>query len=156
MPFEWLKFAHVLTIIFAMSLAEGTIVPTYLAGRRRDVEAIRQGIALSEIGEKIANPLALISILFGIGAALAGQIDLTASWLIATYVLLGVAIGIGIFGGFRHIEQIRKAALASPSDAASDELVAAIKGRWTFAVYFLPPLIMATIILLMVLKPTLW
>ena len=120
------------------------------------MEAIRQVIALSEIGEKIANPLALISILFGIGAALAGQIDLTASWLIATYVLLGVAIGIGIFGGFRHIEQIKKAALASPSDAASDELVAAIKSRWTFAVSFLPPLIMATIILLMVLKPTLW
>ena len=102
MPFEWLKFGHVLTIIAALALAEGTILPTYLAGRRRDVEAIRQGIARGKMGEKIANPLALISILFGVGAALAGRIDLAASWLIATYVLLGVAISIGIFGGFRQ------------------------------------------------------
>ena len=156
MPFEWLKFAHVLTIIAAIALAEGAILPTYIAARRGDVEGIRQGIAVSEIGEKIANPLALVSILFGIAAALAGQIDLTASWLVGTYVLLGIAIAVGIFGGFRHIEQIKKAAIESPTDAPSVALEAALSSRWTLAVSFLPPLIMATIVLLMVLKPTLW
>ena len=156
MPFEWLKFAHVLTIIAAIALAEGTSLPTYLAGRRRDVEGVRQGVILGEAGERIANPLALVSIIFGIAAALAGQIDLTASWLVATYVLLGLAVGFGIVGGFRHIEGIKRVAIGSPTDAPSAELVAALSSLWTIAVVFLPPLIMATIVLLMVLKPALW
>jgi uncharacterized protein (UPF0212 family) len=156
MPFEWLKFAHVLTIIGAIALAEGSILPTYLAGLRRDVLGIRSGVAVSEVGERVATPLALVSIVLGVAAALSGQIDLTASWLISTYVLLALAVGLGIFGGFRHAERIKAAALASPVETPSSDLMRLIRSPWTVAISFVPPMIMGTIIYLMVVKPTLW
>ncbi len=156
MPFEWLKFAHVVTIIAAVALAEGSILPTLVAARRRDVVGIRSGISVGELGEKFANPLAVVSIGFGIAAALAGQIDLTASWLVATYLLLAGAIGMAVLGGFKHLERLKEAALASPVEAPSSELVALIDHRWTWIVSVWPPVTMGLIIYLMVVKPTLW
>lgn len=153
---EWLKFLHVITIIAAIGLAEGAILPTILAARRRDVAALQAGFAVGEVGEKIANPLALVSILFGIGAALVGQIDLTVSWLVGSYLLLGAAIGMGIVGGFRHDQRIRAAAQASPTDEPSAELVALLDHPWTGVVAFGPPLLMAGVVFMMVIKPTLW
>lgn len=153
---EWLKFLHVITIIAAIGLAEGAILPIVLAARRRDVAAIRAGYTVSETGEKIANPLALVSILFGIGAALAGQIDLTTSWLVGSYLLLAAAIGMGLVGGFRHDQRIRAAAHSSPLDAPSDELVALLDHKWTGVVAFAPPALMGGVVFLMVVKPVLW
>ena len=156
MPFEWLKFAHVVTIIASVALAEGSILPTVLAARRRDVVGIRSGISVGQIGEKVANPLAVISIAFGIAAALTGQIDLTASWLVATYLLLAGVIGMAVFGGFRYLERVKEAAQLSPVETPSPELVVLLKQRWLWVVSVVPPLPMAAIVFLMVVKPRLW
>jgi hypothetical protein len=84
MGFEWLKFLHVVTIIFTVTLAEGYILGLVLAARRRDVESLRVLTAAGEISDRASFPLLILSILFGIGAALTGQISLTAPWLVAS------------------------------------------------------------------------
>lgn len=157
MPFEWLKFFHVITIIATITLAEGSILAILLAARRRDVVGLRVLIAASEVSDRASNPLLLVSVLFGIAAALAGQISLTAPWLVASYAVIVVGFaGLGLGGGFRHIERIKEAALASPVDTPSAELVAVLDHRWTALVTFVPPLLMATLVFLMVVKPALW
>jgi hypothetical protein len=153
---EWLKFAHIITIIAAIGLAEASILPIVLAARRGDVVALRGAMAAGQLGEKVANPLALISIAFGIGAAIVGQIELTTSWLVGAYVLLATAIGLGLVGGFRHEERIVAAAGASPSDRPSAELQRLLDARWTGVVAFGPPLLMGGVVFLMVMKPNLW
>lgn len=153
---EWLKFLHVITIIAAIGLAEGSILPIVLAARRRDVAGLRSAVAVGAAGEKVANPLALISIGFGFAAAIVGQIDLTASWLVGAYVLLAGAIAMGLIGGVRHEERIMAAAEASPTDAPSAELLALLDSKWTGVVAFSPPLLMGGVVFLMVVKPTLW
>jgi hypothetical protein len=156
MEFEWLKFGHVVTIMAAIALAEGPILPLALVLRRRDVPGIRHAIETSRLGERYANPLVLAAIAFGIAAALAGQIDLTASWLIAAYLLLVLAVVIGAAGGFRHEERLEAAAAASPDDTPSAELEALIRHPWTRLLTYFPPVIMATVVLLMVVKPRLF
>jgi hypothetical protein len=121
------------------------------------VESLRVLTAAGEISNRASFPLLILSILLGIGAALTGQISLTAPWLVASYVVLVAGFaGIGLFGGFRHLERIKAASHASPVDAPSDELVALLEHPWTAAVSYLPPLVMATVIYLMVVKPQLW
>lgn len=157
MGFEWLKFLHVVTIMFTVTLAEGYILGLLLAARRRDVQTLRVLTVAGEVSDRASNPMLVLSILFGIGAALTGQISLTAPWLVASYLVLVAGFaGIGLLGGFRHLEQIKKASLASPVDAPSDELVALLEHPWTAAISFLPPLMLATIVYLMVVKPQLW
>ncbi len=157
MAFEWLKFLHVVTIIFTVTLAEGYILGLVLAARRRDVPTLRVLITAGEVSDRASFPLLILAILFGVGAALTGQISLTASWLVVSYVVLVAGFaGIGLFGGFRHIERIKEASLASPVDVPSDELLALLEHPWTAAVNYLPPLVMATVVYLMVVKPQLW
>jgi hypothetical protein len=153
---EWLKFLHVVTIIAAIGLAEGPILSIFLAARRRDVPALRTSIQAGLTGEKVANPLALLSIAFGIGAALVGQIDLTVPWLVTSYALLASAILMGLVGGFRHEERLKAAAETSPSDEPSDELLALLNSPWTGILAFAPPLIMGAVVFMMVVKPQLW
>lgn len=153
---EWLKFAHIITIIAAIGLAEAPILAIVLAARRRDVVALRGAMATGLVGEQVANPLALVSITFGIAAAIVGQIDLTASWLVGAYLLLAAAIGLGLFGGFRHEERIVAAAEASPTNRPSAELERLLDAPWTGVVAFGPPIIMSAVIFLMVMKPNLW
>lgn len=157
MPFEWLKFLHVVTIIFTITLAEGYILGIVLAARRRDVQTLRVLVAASEVSDRAANLLLVVSLLFGFAAALTAQISLTAPWLVASYAVIVAGFGgIGLGGGFRHIERLKEAARASPIDSPSGELVALLDHPWTAAVSYLPPVIMATLVFLMVVKPQLW
>ena len=157
MPFEWLKFVHVVTIIGAITLAEGSILAIILAARRRDVAGLRVLITASEVSDRAANPLVLASLAFGVAAALTGQISLTAPWLVTSYgVLLVAFVGLGLGGGFRHTERLKLAAEASSPDQPSEELVQLLNHRWTGLITFVPPLMMATVVFLMVVKPTLW
>lgn len=153
---EWLKFAHIVTIIAAIGLAEAPILAIVLAARRRDVVALRGAMDAGMLGEKVANPLALVSIAFGIAAAIAGQINLTASWLVGAYLLLALAIGLGALGGFRHEERLVAAAEASPADRPSEELQRLLDSKWTGLLAFAPPIIMGSVVFLMVMKPALW
>ena len=156
MGFEWLKFAHVVTIIAAVGLAEGPILPALVMVRRRDVVGIRKMLAAGHIGDRAANVLTPVAIIFGILAALAGEIDLTAPWLLATYAILAGAILLGAGGGFRHLERLEAAANASPENAPSAELEALIRHPWTTVVMYLPPALMGTVVGLMVIKPQLF
>ncbi|MEW5991358.1 MAG: hypothetical protein AB1736_08455 [Chloroflexota bacterium] len=157
MSFEWLKFLHVVTIIASVTLAEGSILAILVAARRRDVAQLRALIAAGETSERAANLLLVPSLLLGVAAALAGQISLTAPWLLASYVVLAVGFGgIGALGGIRHVADIKAAAAASPVDAPSGELIALLAHPRSALVTVAPPLIMATLVFLMVVKPRLW
>jgi len=71
-------------------------------------------------------------------------------------VILVGTFGLAALGGFRHFERIKDAALASPVEDPSSELVELIDSRWTVALSLFPPLAMAAIVYLMVVKPALW
>lgn len=157
MPFEWLKFLHVVTIIGAITLAEGSILMILLAARRRDVVGLRVLLAASEASDRASNPLLLVSIVAGVAAALTGQISLTAPWLVASYVVIVIGfVGLGFGGGFQHIERLKEAAVASSPEQPSDELIRLLDHPWTGLVSFVPPLLMATLVFMMVVKPALW
>lgn len=85
-------------------------------------------------------------------AALNGQIDLTASWLITAYVLAGVliAFNLGFERWTRRIEQ------AVEGTALSAELDAAMRSRAPH--YALTGMIVLTlsIVFVMVVKPTIF
>jgi hypothetical protein len=156
MSYELLKFLHVATIIAAIVLAEGYQLQLLVVTRRRDVLGIRSTIWAGELGEKVANPLAALSIVFGVMTALNGGIDLTVSWLVASYAALAGAIGFGVVGAFRHLERLKAAAAASSVTTPSEELMSAIQSRWTMAGVVLPPLFMLILVYLLVAKPALW
>ena len=157
MEFPLLKFLHVVTIIYAIVLAEGTIFHVWVAARRRDVPALRHALHDGERGDRWSNPLVLLAIVFGVLAALAGEIDLTAPWLVGAYALLVIGFGlIGLGGGLRHYERLKHAAEASPDDAASAELIGLINHPWSYIGTFVPPALMAALVYLMVVKPNLW
>jgi uncharacterized protein (UPF0212 family) len=156
MPFEWLKFLHIITVVASVVLAEGGSLALVVAARRRNVEGLRQAVVVSEIGERLAGPLLALGIALGVAAALAGAIDLAAPWLVASYGLVAVAFSVGAFPAARYGARLRTTAAASPIDAPSPELAAVIDSLSFRIILSLPPLLLAAIFLLMVVKPQLW
>ena len=148
------KFLHITFMFFAVALAiSGEIVVRRVAGSS-DVRAIRVVVSrVKPLSGNVATVLFLGGLVFGILAALAGQIDLLRPWLIAAYVAFGLAILIGATVTDPWVSRLGTAAAASPDDAPTAELVEVIddpKAR------FARGLLMALIVILvfiMVVKP---
>lgn len=152
MPFLLLKFLHVGSMFLATALAVGPSILLYLVARSGNVDAIRRTFGLSTAVFRAGGAFYGLGLLFGFVAALNGQIDLTASWLITAYVLVGVLIAFNL--GFER--WTRRIDRAVDGIAPSAELGAAMRSR--APVYALTGMILLTlsIVFVMVVKPTIF
>jgi len=93
--FVFLKFLHVAFMFMGAALAIGPAALLYLLARSGDPAAIRRTFKLAERVFQISTVCYGLGIVVGFVAALTGALDLTASWLIAAYVLVAV---LGVHG----------------------------------------------------------
>ena len=146
------KFLHIAMMFAAVSSAVIPEVVLHAVANTRDVRAIS---TFAHIAERIGKFLPVFFVggaVFGLLAAWTGQLDFTAPWLLATYVLFITAMVAGILFSDPWVGRLQTAAAAS-GDAASAELQAVIdepKAKIASAWLMLS---IVVIISLMVFKP---
>lgn len=147
------KYLHIASMFFAVALAlSGEIVLRAVASSG-EVVAIRTTAARVRPLANLSTVLFLAGVGFGIVAALAGQIDLLAPWLILAYVAFLGAMAIGITISDPWVGRLETAAAASPTDAPSDALRAVIEDPRARAATWALMVLVAVLVFVMVVKP---
>src|SRR5680860_1554432 len=90
------KYLHIASMFFAVALAVSGELVLRAVANSGEVVAIRTVTARVRPLANISTALFLTGVGFGIVAALAGQIDLLAPWLILAYVAFVGAMALGI------------------------------------------------------------
>lgn len=153
-PFIAFKYLHVVAMFFFVAMAlSGEIVTRRVAGSG-DVAAIRTTVSrVKLLSGPVAGGFLLAGLIFGVLAALAGQISLLAPWLILAYLAFLAAMAIGFLVTDPWLGRLERAAAASATEAPSDELLRVIAdpvariGTWALMA------LIATLVFLMVVKP---
>lgn len=146
------KFLHIAMMFAAVAGAVIPEVVLHAVANTRDTRAI---ITMAHIAERIAKVLPVFFIggaVFGLLAAWSGQMDFTAPWLLATYVLFVTAIVTGILFSDPWVGRLRAAAAESgdtPS-AGLEQVIDEPKAKMASAWLMLTIVVM---IFLMVFKP---
>ena len=96
MSFIFLKFLHVALMFMGAAFAIGPAALLYQLARSGDPAAIGRTFKLAERVFQISTACYGLGIVVGVVGALVGTLDLTASWLITAYVLVGVLGAHGI------------------------------------------------------------
>lgn len=148
------KYLHIVSMFFFVAMAVSGEVVVRRVATSHDVAAIRTVVGrVRLLTGPIATGLLLAGVVFGVIAALAGEINLLAPWLILAYVTFIGAMVVGFTVTDPWVGRLEKAAAASAGDAPSGELVAVIDepiARWgTWALMGL----IATLVFIMVVKP---
>jgi uncharacterized membrane protein len=149
--FVFLKFLHVSAMFAATSLAVGPIVLYYLIARTGDMAALRTAMKFDEALERIAGVVYGLGILLGAAAALSGSLDLTAPWLLTSYVLVVLLIVNNLYLSLRM--RALKEVASSGNSAA---LGALSRARALTATVAALGLITLALVYAMVAKPTLF
>jgi hypothetical protein len=153
LPVKFLLLGHILVMFTAVSFSVGGGLVMGRIIRTADVPTIRRALAAASPVLRWIGALFGLGALLGLAAAFAGQFNVLAPWLIASYVLFVLAgyIGGNVVGAW--MRRVGMAAGQSPLEEPSPDLRAAIddpRGRWgewaTWA-------ILAVFIVLMVFKP---
>lgn len=147
------KFLHIFFMFGAVTMFIGGEVMLAMAGRARDVPAIRR---LAHITEK-TDGIGILMFVLGIGAgfvtAATGNIDFTAPWLIIAYVLVGALLLAGPLFFLPRGKRLIAAADASPVDTPSPQLSALIDPGKMRAVMIVDIAVWTSVIFVMVVKP---
>jgi protein-S-isoprenylcysteine O-methyltransferase Ste14 len=148
------KFLHVATVIFAVALAvSGEIVLRRVAATR-DATAIRTTIERTKPLGGIAGGLFVLAAVFGLLAAITGQIDLLRPWLIASYALFAGAFAISLGVIDPWVGRLEKAVGATAGqDGASLALADVVNDSRARAAAWGLQVIIVAIVFLMVVKP---
>jgi hypothetical protein len=151
MPFLLLKFLHVGSMFLATALAVGPSILLYLIARTGNLDAIGRAFGHATSVFRIGGALYGVGLVFGFLAALSGQLDLTARWLITAYVLVGVLIVFNL-GFERWTRRVEKAV----ESAAATDVADAIRAR--APIYALTGMVVLTllIVFVMVVKPAMF
>lgn len=147
------KFLHIASMFGAVSIFVGQGLLSARVASMGEVRAIRRIVAAEERFGPLGGGLFVLGIVFGIVTALTGQMDLTAPWLLISYVLVLVILvtGIGFHGP--RARKLQALADASPDDQPSDELRTLIEAPGARIVSAVDGLIWLALIYAMVAKP---
>jgi len=148
----WLKFLHIGIMFAAVALAVGGEVILTRAASTKNVVAIRSVFGAAAPVMRFVPMAFGLGALVGVIAALVGDFNPLAPWLIAAYVLFVIAAVVGARAG-AWARSVGMAAGKSPEDAPSAELVAAIEDPQARMLRWVNYLIVAVFIALMVWKP---
>lgn len=147
------KYLHILAMFFAVALAlSGELVVRRVAASA-DVRAIRTTVARARPLGNISTVLFLSGFAFGIVAAITGQINVLAPWLILAYVAFVAATLVGIFVSDPWTARLAAAAEASADDTPSDALRSIIADPVASAASWALMALVAALVFLMVVKP---
>ena len=143
-------------VLVAFAAAAFLVVPGAMlvaAANSRDVPFIRRAFAVGAFHGRIGGPLALLAGILGVALAIVVGIPLGSGWLIASYVVYVLLIVIGIGYHARWEMRVAQLAQASPDDAPSPELAAAIADPLGKPMMWLSAILWIAIVYLMVTKP---
>lgn len=150
--FTLFKFLHIATMFTAVA---GTVFPEVVLHLVANTREPRTIATVAHLAERIGKVIPVFfggGAIFGLLAALTGELDFTAPWLLATYVLFVLAVVTGLLFSDPWVARLRTAAVAS-GDAPSPELSAVIdEPRAKIASAWLM-LTVVVVIFLMVFKP---
>ena len=142
------KYLHIVSMFFAIALAVSTELVVRRVAGSVDARVISTTIAKSRPLANLSNLLFLAGIAFGIAAALTGNMNLLAPWLILAYVAVAAAFAIGMLIIEPWTQRLDAAATGSTGDltAVVDDPIARA-GSWALMV------LIALLVFLMVVKP---
>ena len=152
-PFLAFKYVHVLAMFFAIALALSTEQVVRRVAGSGDPRSIETAVTRSEPLNRASDALFGIGIVAGIIAALTGNMNLLAPWLVLSYVAVAAAFAVGMLVIAPWSKRLHAAAAASPDGTASPELRAVIDdagartGSWVLVG------LIALLVFLMVVQP---
>ena len=147
------KFLHIVSMFGAVTLIVGSILFLDLVGRNRDIGAYRRLDAVSQRTDMVAIGLFLAGIVFGFLTALTGGFDLTASWLVLAYILVGAIFVEGFLVSLPWYARIRAAANDPDERRAAMNVERHLRSPRHLALVTLIVLLWAGVIFVMVVKP---
>lgn len=150
--FVGFKYLHIVSMFFAVALAVSTEIVLRRVATAGDVRAIRATVPRLRPLGNVATLFFVSGVVFGIVAALTGQIDLLAPWLILSYVAFVAATLIGMRVTDPWAARLLTAAEASPESVASNELQQVIADPIARAGTGALMLLIATLVFLMAVK----
>jgi hypothetical protein len=148
------KYLHIVAMFFFVAMAISGEVVLRRVASSRDVRTIRTTIGrIRPLTGPVAGGLLVLGLIFGVLAALTGQISLLAPWLILSYVAVAAAMVIGFTVTDPWVSRLERAANGSDDERPSEALEAVIaEPAARFGTWALMALI-ATLVFLMVVKP---
>ena len=148
------KYLHIVAMFFFVAMALSGEVVTRRVAMTQDVGAIRTTVkSVKVLVGPVAVGLLLSGLAFGFLAALTGQMNLLAPWLILAYAAVVAAAVLGFAITDPWVGRLDRAAQASPTEVASADLVAVIREPAArYATFALLGLI-AFLVFVMVVKP---
>ncbi len=153
MAFDLFQFLHVITMFGAVASALISEVLLHRVGRTSDVPGIRSFLNVVQDVAKLIPVLFILGAIFGFITIVAGQLDPTRPWLLASYVVFVIAMATGAIVGGRWARGIGEAAFAAQGNERTPELDAAVRdssGTISSAVLLTA---IVVIVFLMVVKP---
>jgi hypothetical protein len=150
-PFVAFKYLHVVAMFFAIALAVSSELVVRRVAESADAHAIRTTIARVRPLANFSNVLFLLGIAFGVVAAVTGNMNLLAPWLVLSYLSVAGAFALGMFVVDPWVARLEAA--ATSGDASSPQLQAVVDepiaraGTWALMG------LIAILVFLMVAKP---
>jgi hypothetical protein len=148
------KYLHIISMFFFVAAAASGEIVLHRVAAGRDPRTIRTTIErIRPITGPLAVALLAAGIIFGVLAALTGQISLLAPWLILAYAAIVAATAIGFTITDPWVNRLEQAAAAAGEGQATEALEAVIADPLArFGIWALMALI-AFLVYLMVVKP---
>ena len=153
MDYPLIKMIHLISVIFAVGFAMGPEILLFKATRSDDVKNIRFIFNMAEPLSRIAPLLFIIGLISGLLTAHQAGFDLLAPWLILSYIVFTITIGLDILFHLPWAKRIRIAAENSNLESPSSELKAALADRRGEITLWVGPIAIVILIGLMTLKP---
>jgi hypothetical protein len=152
-PLVAFKYLHIVSMFFAVALAVSTEIVLRRVATSGDAAAIRTVLPRIRPLGNVATLFFVAGVAFGIVAALTGQINLVAPWLLLAYAAFVGATLIGVMVTDPWAARLEAAAGATADGGSSEALQVVIgdpmarAGTWTLM------LLIAALVFLMVVKP---
>jgi hypothetical protein len=147
------KYVHVAAMFFAIALALSTEQVVRRVAGSGDPRSIETAVSRSEPLSRASDAFFGVGIVAGIIAALTGNMNLLAPWLILSYLAVAAAFAVGILVIAPWAKRLQAAAAASPDGAATPELRAVIEDAGAQAGSWALIGLIALLVFLMVVQP---
>jgi hypothetical protein len=144
---------HVLAAFTAVALLVVPGIILEIGAHTRDVRLIRKLFAIGSFHGRVGGPLSLLTVILGFILAAVAGVRFDAGWMIAAYVAYAIVLALGLGFHQRWENKTLALALASPDDAPSPELAAAIDGPLNRPLLWISALLWAFLVFDMVAKP---
>jgi uncharacterized membrane protein len=147
------KFLHIASMFLAVSIFVGQGMLSGTVARSGDVRAIRRVLAAEDRFAPVGGGVFLLGIVFGFVTAIAGDFDLTQTWLVIGYVLAALILVTAFVYHIPTATKLKELADASPDDTPSAELRAFVVAPIGRVVNVIDGVLWLALIYVMVAKP---